>query len=184
MTGDATSDPRSGGGDRRRENARERDQRDRARAKALREDELKYGGHAVSRHVDVSAADTARRAQETLTSANGRGDHRRSDSTRWVDDVSLARAVDCVERTDAYRKERAAKEAELRNGAPPEAVRLKVQVPIEGMFEGDFRRKVAGHAPDAQGVRPSRFNSQTQVVAIWQPKPGGAGDCTFAIPTR
>jgi hypothetical protein len=139
----------------------------------MRSEERRYGGHAFREHVDLSAADTARRAQ---TGVNMRGipsQQRPSNATRWTSDRAMVRALDGIERTHAYRRGRTSAESALARGTPPGAVRFVVRVPLRDALGPGWRHEVAGHRATARGVEPSRFTDRSEVVAVWRAKPGG-----------
>ena len=162
---------------------RDRDDRSRAtrhderalreRATQLREDERKFGGHVFSRHVDVGPGATHSRAQQMLNQRDSRVSHRVADATRWTSERSLVRAVDGVERTQAFKSRMSAAEDALRRGVPPETVRPVVRVPLHDALGPDWRSAVAGHRADATGVRQTTFTRTAEVVAGYRARPGG-----------
>lgn len=177
-------DPRSRG----RSDGRDRpdDRRYRAERELVRElraREVRDGGHAFSRHVDVSGVDTARRATREFSTSDGKGRNRPTNATRWTSDLAMARAVDHIQRSREFRDRSRAKGRLLENGANPDTIRFAIRVPLTDALGGEWRRHVAGHIADAQSVRPARFGPRSEVVAVFRARPAGGWSLHTCYPT-
>lgn len=162
----ARKDPRS-----RSRNDGPDDQRSRVEresARRLRADEARNGGHAFCRHVDVSRADTYRRASVEYSTRDGRGRNHPTNATRWTNERALARAVDRVERSQQYIDRSQAKARQLSRGDAPETVRFSVRLPLAQALGPRWHQEVEGHTADGTGVRRARFNPSSEVVAVFR----------------
>lgn len=145
----------------------------RERIAKLRADERTYRSHVFERHVDIGPATTQERAGRKFAAQSEAAQHRPSHATRWTSDRHLARAVDGIERSSAYRTAIvSAKTATEQRGEAPQTIRPVIRLPLRDVLGPDWRSAVAGHSADRTGVRPARFTDTADVVAVYRHRPG------------
>ncbi|GAB3171921.1 hypothetical protein FHX75_1596 [Micromonospora palomenae] len=139
-----------------------------SRARSMRADELRNGGHTFREHVDVGPADTERRVR---TGINARGvaslripEH----ATRWTSDRAVARAAEQVWRSPEAQRAVAEQNRARPHGGSPTTMGFTARISLPEALGPNWRSMVAGHSRSPDGIRTARFTDRSEAVAVWR----------------